>query len=80
MAGAGCPDCRDTGFKGRTALFEYMPVDDAIRKEINDEATAERIQRAAVKAGMVTLRQNGWRKVREGVTTIPEVLRVTLEG
>lgn len=80
MAGAGCPDCRDTGFKGRTALFEYMPVDDAIRKEINDEATAERIQRAAVKAGMVTLRRNGWRKVREGVTTIPEVLRVTLEG
>jgi general secretion pathway protein E len=57
-----------------------MPVDDAIRKEINDEATAERIQRAAIRAGMVTLRQNGWRKVREGITTIPEVLRVTLEA
>jgi general secretion pathway protein E len=80
MAGAGCPECRDTGFRGRTALFEYMPVDDVIRKEINDEATAERIQKAAIRAGMVTLRRNGWRKVREGITTIPEVLRVTLEA
>ncbi len=80
MAGAGCPECRDTGFRGRTALFEYMPVDDAIRKEINDEATAERIQRTAIRSGMITLRRDGWRKVREGITTIPEVLRVTLEA
>ncbi len=76
--GAGCEQCRHTGFSGRTAIFEYMPVDDAIRKEIIRRSGTERIKKAAVQQGLNTLRQNGWQKVREGITTVSEVLRVTL--
>ncbi|OEU52061.1 MAG: type II secretion system protein GspE [Desulfobacterales bacterium C00003060] len=78
-AGKGCEECRYTGFKGRTAIFEYLAVDDDIRKEITESANAERIKHVALKKGMITLRQDGWRKVKQGMTTIPEVLRVTLE-
>ncbi|MCP4689936.1 MAG: type II/IV secretion system protein, partial [Desulfobacterales bacterium] len=77
--GAGCEHCRYTGFSGRTAIFEYMPVNDAIRKEIINRSSTERVKKVAVQQGLNTLRQNGWRKVREGVTTVSEVLRVTLE-
>ena len=77
--GQGCEVCRHTGFLGRTAIFEYLPVNDVIRTEINTRASAEKIRRAAMAQGMVTLRQDGWEKVRRGVTTISEVLRVTIE-
>ncbi len=75
----GCESCRFTGFKGRTAIFEYMPIDDEIRKEINASSSTEIIKRVAMRKGLRTLRQDGWEKVKEGVTTISEVLRVTLE-
>ncbi len=78
--GAGCDTCRSTGFKGRTAIFEYMEVDERIRKAIVSDATADTIRQTAVEKGMTTLREDGWRKVREGVTTISEVLRVTLDS
>ena len=77
--GKGCEGCRYTGFRGRTALFEYLPVDEEIRKEITKRSSIERIKEIAMKKGLMTLRQNGWRKVRKGVTTIAEVLKVTLE-
>jgi len=77
--GEGCDACRNTGFRGRTAIFEYLPVDDAIRREIVQSSGTDRIREVAISRGMVTLRQDGWRKIRQGITTIPEVLRVTLE-
>jgi len=79
-AGVGCEACRSTGFKGRTAIFEYLEVDEHIRRGIVTGATSDSIRQAAVEKGMTTLREDGWRKVREGRTTISEVLRVTLDN
>ena len=79
FAGRGCEACRYTGFRGRTAIFEYLPVDRDIRKQITNRATTEAIKDLAAEKGFMTLRQDGWRKVKEGITTISEVLRVTLE-
>ncbi|MDD5722755.1 MAG: type II secretion system ATPase GspE [Syntrophales bacterium] len=79
FAGKGCETCRGTGFKGRTAIFEYLAVNDRIRREIMAKSSTERIKDVAIENGMMVLRQDGWRKVREGITTIQEVLRVTLE-
>jgi general secretion pathway protein E len=77
--GVGCEICRGTGFLGRRAIFEYLPMDNAIRNAINAHAGTEQIRKTAIAGGMVTLRQDGWQKVREGITTVSEVLRVTLE-
>jgi general secretion pathway protein E len=79
FVGKGCEECRHTGFRGRMAIFEYLPVDGVIRREITGKSSTERIKDVAIENGMQTLRQDGWRKVKEGITTIPEVLRVTLE-
>jgi general secretion pathway protein E len=78
--GEGCSECHNTGFKGRIGIFEYLSIDNEIRKEVMANSDADRIKRVAVEKGLVTLRQDGWRKVKEGVTTIREVLRVTAEG
>ncbi len=77
--GRGCELCRGTGFRGRTAIFEYLGVDDDIRREIVANASTEKIKDLAIRKGMITLRQDGWKKVVQGITTIQEVLRVTLE-
>ncbi len=79
FAGEGCERCNNTGFRGRIGIFEYLPVDDDIRKEITAKSSTERIKEAALAKGMLTLRQDGWNKVKRGITTISEVLRVTLE-
>jgi type II secretion system protein E (GspE) len=79
FAGEGCEECRHTGFRGRIAIFEYLPVDDDIRREITKESGAEKIKDVALRKGILTLRQDGWNKVKKGITTISEVLRVTLE-
>lgn len=76
----GCEKCRYTGFKGRIAIFEYLHVDEDIRKEIVGRSSTEKIKKTAVEKGMLTLRQDGWRKVKAGITTIQEVLKVTLEN
>lgn len=78
-SGQGCENCRYTGFRGRTGIFEYLPIDDEIRSEITRNASTERIREIALGKGMTTLREDGWRKVKAGITTISEVLRVTLE-
>jgi general secretion pathway protein E len=78
-AGEGCEACRHTGYSGRTAVFEYLAVDADIRNEITKKSDADQIKAKALAKGLVTLRQSGWEKVREGVTTLAEVLRVTLE-
>jgi type II secretory ATPase GspE/PulE/Tfp pilus assembly ATPase PilB-like protein len=79
FAGRGCEECRFTGYGGRTGIFEYLPVDDDIRAEITKKSSTDVIKKVALKKGMMTLRQDGWTKVKQGITTISEVLRVTLE-
>jgi len=75
--GKGCKSCRFTGFKGRTAIFEIMLVDDELRDLIFKRVTSQTIKEKALKAGMRTLRQDGLRKVLEGNTALAEVMRVT---
>jgi general secretion pathway protein E len=77
--GAGCDFCRQSGFFGRTGIFEYLPMDEEIRKEIVKESDTDRIKYSARKKGVKTLREDGLRKACEGITTISEVLRVTVE-
>ncbi len=73
----GCPQCAATGFRGRSGIYELFRVDDDIRKLIISRAASDRIKASAVEHGMRTLRDDGWLKVRHGVTSAAEVLRVT---
>ena len=75
--GDGCFECRNTGYLGRTGIFEIMPLDDGIKNLIIQGSDAPEIKREAVKNGMRTLRQSALRKLAEGVTTFEEVVRVT---
>ena len=75
--GRGCDRCKQTGYKGRTAIYEVLPVTDAIRTLILDRAPATAIADMACSHGMRTLREDGWLKVAQGVTTVDEVVRVT---
>ena len=74
--GAGCRKCRDTGYKGRQGIFELLTVNDEIREIVVRRGTSGEIAQAARQAGMITMREDGWDKVRAGVTTVEEVLRV----
>jgi type IV pilus assembly protein PilB len=76
--GTGCVTCGGTGFRGRIALYEVMPITDAIREQIIGGGTAIELKRIAVQDGMATLRQSGLTHVARGTTTIEEVLRVTM--
>jgi type IV pilus assembly protein PilB len=75
--GKGCDECNGTGFRGRVALYEVMPIRDEIKELVLRGGSAIDIKREAVRLGMKTLRQAGLSKVEEGVTTLEEVLRVT---
>ncbi len=75
--GAGCSACRQTGYKGRTAIFEFLHLDDDIRDLILRRASAGEIAKLARSRGMRTLREDGMEKVRQGLTTKEEVMRVT---
>ena len=74
--GAGCPRCSKTGFYGRTGIFEYLEVNDAIRQTILQESGAVMFRRKAIEQGMEPLALNGLGKVRQGITTIEEVMGV----
>jgi type IV pilus assembly protein PilB len=76
--GKGCQTCNFTGMKGRVAIYEVMPVSQEIRELILRNASTVEIREIARAQGMRTLRQNGLQKVLEGITTVEEVLRVTL--
>ncbi len=78
--GTGCEECRGTGYRGRTGIFELMIMDSEMRRLVIERANSDTIRQRAVAKGMQVLRENGWAKVREGVTTIEEVLRVSQEG
>jgi len=75
--GAGCERCRDLGYQGRTGIHELLLVTDTIRPLVMNRAPASTLAARAMEGGMRTLRQDGWRKVKAGVTTLEEVLRVT---
>ena len=77
--GRGCSACLDTGFRGRTGIFEFMLLDEKIKNLILKTSDANAIKRAAIERGMTTLRRDGARKVLQGVTTIEEVFRVTYQ-
>lgn len=72
----GCEKCNNTGYLGRVAIFEVMPITDRISKLILEKVAAADIQKAAMEEGMLTMKQDGYVKVLEGVTTIEEVIRV----
>ncbi len=76
-AGSGCEYCSGTGYRGRIGIFEVLPVVDDIRELIMRRATVKEIKDKAIFLGMRTLRQDGIEKVKKGITTIDEVLRVT---
>ena len=76
--GKGCKACSQTGFKGRCGIYELLVIDDSIRELILKKTTAQIICDQARKMGMRTLREDGWDKVVQGITTVEEILRVTL--
>ncbi len=75
----GCDQCQKTGYRGRQGLYELMLIDDTIRNHIMKKSDASQIKKDAIAAGLVTLRDDGVRKVRMGVTSAAEVLRITQE-
>jgi len=77
--GKGCSSCSNIGYRGRLALYEVMDMTDEVKELTLRRASATEIKRAAVEQGMKTLRMSGVTKIREGVTTIEEVLRVTVD-
>src|SRR5437868_864725 len=75
--GVGCEECRQLGYQGRQGIYEILILNEALRPLILNRAAASTIAQEAIKQGMRTLRTDGWNKVKEGRTTIEEVLRVT---
>jgi general secretion pathway protein E len=77
LQGRGCENCANTGYRGRLGIYEFLPISDEIRGLILEKADSNTIKEMGRKRGMRTLREAGWKKVRDGFTTISEVLRVT---
>jgi len=75
--GTGCDECFNSGYSGRTAIYEFMPIGEEVRTEIMEGATASQMKRSAIARGMLTLRADGVQKVLQRQTTPDEVLRVT---
>src|SRR5205085_3257264 len=75
--GVGCEQCRQLGYQGRMGIYELLILNEALRPLILNRAPASTIAQKAIEFGMRTLRTDGWNKVRNGQTTIEEVLRVT---
>ena len=75
--GAGCDQCRQTGYQGRAAIYEVCVITEPLRKLIMRRRDGSELKQCAIAEGMETLRQDGWRRVAQGRTTIEEVVRVT---
>jgi general secretion pathway protein E/type IV pilus assembly protein PilB len=73
----GCRQCRDTGYKGRKGIFELLRTDEGVRQLCIERGSAVQIQAYGLRNGLVTLRQDGWNKVLQGITTVDEVARIT---
>ena len=76
--GTGCEYCNYTGFYGRIAIYEILTLNEAIQSAILTKPRSDYIKRIAVQEGLITLRQNGWKAVVDGVTTPDEVMAVTV--
>ena len=74
--GKGCKACNNTGYTGRSGIYEIMVVDEELKKLIVQKTSSDVIKRKAIELGMHTLLQDGWNKVLAGVTTIEEIMRV----
>ena len=77
--GKGCQQCRNTGYLGRMGIFEVFPMSGQLKKLIATRANDSELRPVAIREGMTTLREDAWRKVRAGQTTVEEALRVTSE-
>ncbi len=75
--GRGCPNCNDTGYRGRKGIFELLVISEAVRNLINERAPSVVLRQKAVELGMVTLREDGLRSIFDGDTTIEEVVKYT---
>ena len=75
----GCRECRNTGYLGRTGIFELIPMTRKVRALIYDSANEDEMRSCALAEGMVTLRESGLRKILDASTTIQEVLRITMD-
>jgi len=75
--GQGCPNCRNTGFRGRSGLYELMVMTDAIAEKVMQRAAVPDIIAVARESGLRLLREDGWQKVRDGITTPDEVVMCT---
>ncbi len=73
----GCRACRDTGYSGRTGIFELLRTDEGVRDLCIERASSSKIRQHGLENGMTTLRQSGWLKVAEGVTDVEEIARIT---
>ena len=78
LRGRGCDRCSNTGYKGRVGLYEVMEVEDEVRELILSGASALELRAKAVEKGMITLRMSGLQKIRDGVTSVEEVVRETV--
>ncbi len=76
--GKGCKNCGNTGYKGRTAIFEFIQVDSALQEVILTHPSSQQIWEQAKKSGAHSLFEDGLEKVKNGLTTLPELLRVAL--
>jgi type IV pilus assembly protein PilB len=77
--GKGCPTCNGTGYKGRVGLYEVMEINDDVRELVLIGASSLELKKKAIEHGMITLRASGLQKLREGITTLEEVLRETVK-
>ncbi|MFH1479027.1 MAG: ATPase, T2SS/T4P/T4SS family [Candidatus Omnitrophota bacterium] len=75
--GKGCEECKFSGYKGRTGIYEFLAMGEDIRSLVIKRAPASQIKQKALELGMHTLRMDGWEKIKKGITTINEVIRVT---
>ena len=73
----GCRNCRGTGYSGRIGIYEFLEASDEVRHLVTERLPSNVIKQAAVKNGMRTLRQDGWKRVMNGQTTLSEVIRAT---
>ena len=76
--GRGCDVCSNTGYKGRMAIYEVMPMTKRVKELLLKGSTTSELRSEAIKAGMETLRVSGFKKVIQGISTLEEVLRVTV--
>jgi type IV pilus assembly protein PilB len=76
--GRGCQTCNNTGYKGRVGLFEVMEISEEVREMILTGCSSLELKRQAIEEGMISLRRSGLEKIKQGVTTIDEVVRETV--